>query len=179
MHFKLSAGLSALALCTATPAHANEKDWDRAGTIARNTLVVVALGLPAVKEDWNGVLQAGGSIGATMAVTYGLKETFPSLRPDGSDNKSFPSGHTSVSFAAAATLQNRHGWQVGLPAHIVAAFVGVSRVKADKHRWEDILVGAAVGEAAGLLITSRRSSNVQVFPWAERKGGGVMVAARF
>src|SRR3546814_3471276 len=47
----------------------------------------------------------------------GLKEVFPSRRPDGSDDKSFPSGHTSTSFAAAATLHNRYGWEAGLPAY--------------------------------------------------------------
>ena len=118
------------------------------------------------------MLVAGG-------VTYGLKETFPERRPDGNDNKSFPSGHTSVSFAAAASLEKRYGWQVGLPALAVASFVGIARVKAHKHYWYDAVVGATLGTASGLLITSRRSDRVQIVPWADSKGGGVEVALRF
>jgi membrane-associated phospholipid phosphatase len=165
--------------CAPLPALASDKGWDDAGTIARDALVVAAIGVPTVQGDWQGTLQAGGSIAAASLVTYGLKEAFPELRPDGSDRKSFPSGHTSVSFASAATLQNRYGWQVGLPAHLVAAFVGVARVKADKHHWYDVAAGAAIGEISGLLITNRRDDRVQVFPWAERNGGGVALAMQF
>ena len=35
------------------------------------------------------------------AVTYGLKYSVEERRPDGSGDDSFPSGHTSISFAAA------------------------------------------------------------------------------
>ncbi|HNR78204.1 MAG TPA: phosphatase PAP2 family protein, partial [Parvularculaceae bacterium] len=105
--------------------------------------------------------------------------TFPRMRPDGSDDRSFPSGHTSVSFAAAATLTNRYGWKVGLPAHALAAFVGASRVKARKHHVSDVLVGAAIGELSGFLITSKLNDNVAIIPWADAEGGGVLVTGRF
>ena len=161
------------------PALADEKDWDKASDIARNALVAAALGAPLVQGDGDGALQAAGSIAAASLITTGLKETFPERRPDGSDRKSFPSGHTSVAFASAATLHNRHGWQAGIPAQLAAAFVGFARVKADKHHWYDVVVGAAIGEATGFLITSRRNAQVQVVPWGDSKGGGVTVAARF
>lgn len=113
-----------------------------------------------------------GSIGVATGVSYGLKEAFPERRPDGSDKKSFPSGHTSMSFAAAATIQNRYGWKAGLPAQLVAAFVGLSRVEAHKHHVHDVLVGAAIGEASGFLITRKANDRVQVFPWGGTQGGG-------
>lgn len=169
----------ATSLSSAAPAHASEKGWNDAGSIARDALVVAAFGVPAVQGDWDGVLQAGGSIGVAAGATYGLKEAFPERRPDGSDNKSFPSGHTSMSFAAAATLQNRYGWKVGVPAQLVAAFVGLSRVEARKHHVHDVLVGAAIGEASGFLITRRANDRIQVFPWGDTKGGGVAVTMRF
>ena len=165
--------------CMAVPAQAGEKSWDDASTIGRDVLVVAAIGVPVLRQDWNGALQAGGSVAASSLLTYGLKEAFPELRPDGTDRKSFPSGHTSVSFAAAATLQNRYGWEVGLPAHLVAVFVGLARVKADKHYWYDVAAGAAIGELTGLLITRRRNDRVQMFPWAESKGGGVALGMKF
>src|SRR3546814_13304154 len=97
-----------------------------------------------------------------MLVTQGLKEVFPSRRPDGSDDKSFPSGHTSTSFAAAATLHNRYGWEAGLPAYVVASFVGLSRVEAKRHRVGDVLVGAVIGTVTGTLNTNQRSEDGRV-----------------
>jgi len=161
------------------PAIASDKSWDHASTVVRDILVAVSLGAPVVQGDWNGALQSAGSMGAAKLITVGLKESFPEMRPDGSNDKSFPSGHTSISFAAAASLQNRYGWKVGIPAQLAAAFVGVARVKADKHHWYDVLAGAAIGEATGFLITNRRNDQVQVFPWGGSKGGGVTIAMRF
>lgn len=176
LSFAVALGIAALP----QPAYArDEQAWDDAGTVARNGLVVAALAVPAIQGDWKGDLQAAASMGAASLLTTGLKEAFPSWRPDRSDRKSFPSGHTSVSFAAAATLHNRYGWKVGLPAQLVAGFVGVSRVQARKHHWYDVAVGAAIGETAGFLITSKRSGKVQVFPWGDSKGAGFTIATRF
>ena len=161
------------------PAFASRGGWDDASTVVRDVLVVGALGVPLVERDGRGLLEAGGSMGAAGLETAALKQIFPETRPDGSDDKSFPSGHSSVAFAAAATLENRYGWHVGLPAHVAAAFVAVARVEARKHHWYDALAGAALGEANGLLITGKRDARVKVFPWAERDGGGVVLAARF
>ncbi len=167
------------ALGFSAPAAASEKGWDDAGTIAKNALVVAAFAVPAVQEDWDGALQAGGSIGGTILVTQGLKEIFPSRRPDGSDDRSFPSGHTSTSFAAAATLHNRYGWEAGLPAYVVASFVGLSRVEARKHRVGDVLVGAAIGTATGHLITRKANARVQIVPWGDTKSAGIDMTLRF
>ncbi len=67
----------------------------------------------------------------------------------------------------------------GLPAQLIAAFVGAARVKADKHHWYDVAVGAAIGEASGFLITSRRDSSVRIFPWGDTKGAGLAFGMRF
>jgi membrane-associated phospholipid phosphatase len=176
---RCSAIATLFALGFSAPAAASEKGWDDAGTIAKNALVVAAFAVPAVQEDWDGALQAGGSIGGTILVTQGLKEIFPSRRPDGSDDRSFPSGHTSTSFAAAATLHNRYGWEAGLPAYVVASFVGLSRVEARKHRVGDVLVGAAIGTATGHLITRKANARVQIVPWGDTKSAGIDMTLRF
>jgi membrane-associated phospholipid phosphatase len=167
------------ALLLATPAEASDKGWATASDIGRGALVATALGLPSVQGDWEGTKQAAFSLGATFAVTSGLKLVVEEERPDHSDDKGFPSGHTSSSFAAAATLHKRHGWEVGVPAHIVATFVGVARVKADKHFVHDVIAGAAIGEAAGWLLTSRKNDKIQWLPWGNSHGGGIAVAMRF
>lgn len=166
---------AALSACS-SPAQA---DWDKASDIARAGLVVAALGVPAVQGDWEGEKQALFSIGGAFVVTQGLKLVIDEERPDKSGNDSFPSGHASTSFAAAATLHRRYGWEVGLPAHVVATFVAAARVKADKHFVQDVIVGAAIGEASGWLFTRPVNENVQWMPWGDTKGGGVAVAARF
>ena len=162
-----------------SPAQASEKGWEDASDIGRNALVIAAFVIPAAQEDWDGDLEAFGSIAAATIVTQGLKEIFPETRPDGSNRRSFPSGHTSMSFAAAATLHNRYGWKVGVPAQLTAAFVGIARKKAGKHFWHDVLVGAAIGEASGFLITRKRNDRIVIIPFGDTKGGGIVALVRF
>ncbi len=181
---KISVGQIMLAVSlAAAPIAAQAKDekaWGTASDVGVAALSIAALGVPIAKGDKQGAFQAVGSIGASALVTTGLKEAFPELRPDGSDRKSFPSGHTSTAFAAAATLFNRQGAGVGIPAMLVASFVGVARVQADKHHWYDVVVGAGIGTASGFLITNRRSERqALILPWGDSKSAGVSVAMRF
>jgi membrane-associated phospholipid phosphatase len=171
--------IAATAFSLGAPASASEKDWDNASDVARNALVAAAFVVPVAENDAKGIKQAAFALGATQLVTSGLKGVIHEQRPDHSDDNSFPSGHTSISFASAATLEKRYGWQVGIPAHVVAAFVGLARVEARKHYIHDVLVGAAIGETAGWLVTSKRDSKVQWLPWGDAHGGGASVAMRF
>lgn len=66
------------------------------------------------------------------------------------DDFSFPSGHTSFSFACAtAIFQYYKGW--GALALVIAALIGVSRLYLFVHWPTDVMVGAIVGIIAGLL----------------------------
>ena len=156
-----------------------EKTWDTASSIGAYSLTALAIGLPLAKGDKNGALQAAGSASAAELTAFGLKQAFPELRPDGSDRKSFPSGHTSLAFASASSLFNRQGAKIGIPAMLVATFVGVARVKADKHHWYDVVVGAGIGSAAGFLITNKPDRKIALVPWGDTKGGGLSFATRF
>lgn len=158
---------------------AGEHGWEAASNVGRNLLVAASLGVPAVQGDWRGDLQAAESLLAAGGTTYVLKEVTHERRPDGSDTRSFPSGHTSVSFAAAATLEKRYGWRAGLPALAVASFVGLARVEADKHYVHDVLAGAAIGTVSGFLLTSRYNDRVRLTPWFAHHGGGMDVSLRF
>jgi len=64
---------------------------------------------------------------------------------------SFPSGHTSAAFATATVMQRKWGWKAGVPAYLVATFVGVTRLES-VHYLSDVTFGAAVGVASGLAI---------------------------
>ena len=178
----LRRGAPALALCSALfagPALAAHQGWKTTADAGEIGLVGAALGLTAANRDWQGAKELGLDLGATAALTAGMKSAFPERRPDRSDNKSFPSGHTSISFAAAGYLQKRYGWQWGLPATVAAGLVGLARVESKDHHWYDVAVGAALGEAVAYVFTTPHDSNVMFLPWADTHGAGLSLAARF
>ena len=179
MNSRLIIAVAATSVVAAQPAYASNKTWDDASTVVAGTLVVAALGMPLVKDDTKGLEQAALSVAIGTGTAYGLKSVIHENRPDGSGNDSFPSAHTSMSFAAAATLQQRYGWDVGIPAAVAATFVGFARVKADRHHWYDVLAGAALGTASAVLLTSPYERRVAVVPYGDTKGGGVSVAMVF
>lgn len=98
------------------------------------------------------------AFGVNAVVTYSLKHAIHEKRPDGTDNHSFPSGHTSVAFCGATTLMHEYRkvspW-IGVAGYAVATGVAVDRVRRNRHHWEDVVAGAAIGVAsaeAGYLI---------------------------
>ena len=89
----------------------------------------------------------------SQTLVQGLKFTTGRSRPDGSNAQSFPSGHTASAAATASVLQRHFGWKAGVPAYGFAAYVAASRMSADKHHLSDVLMGAAIGVAAGRTVT--------------------------
>lgn len=99
-------------------------------------------------------LKQGAFAGATsLGVTYLLKFAVGKERPDGGNNLSFPSAHTAVTFTGAAFLQRRYGWQWGVPAYLLAGYVGWSRTYANKHDWWDVVAGAVIGAGSAYIFT--------------------------
>ena len=86
-------------------------------------------------------------------VTFALKVSVGRERPDGSSNTSFPSGHTSASFATASVLQRRYGWRAGVPAYAFAGYVAGSRLNEGRHYLSDVIFGATIGIASGRTVT--------------------------
>lgn len=118
-------------------------------------LVTPVAGLATVlaTQDWQGLKQGVFTGVTTLGVTYALKYIVKKERPDRSDRHSFPSMHTSVSFAGAAFIQRRYGWKWGVPAYLVSTYVGWSRVYGKKHDWWDVAVGAAIGAGSAYIFT--------------------------
>lgn len=91
----------------------------------------------------------------TLQLTTFLKYTVQRTRPNGDNDLSFPSGHTSGSFVGASYLHHRYGLQWGLPFYAIGAVIGYQRVNVKDHYWSDVLAGAALGYLAGALFTVR------------------------
>jgi undecaprenyl-diphosphatase len=64
---------------------------------------------------------------------------------------SFPSGHTSSSFAAATALTSLKKKSVYIPAFILAALIAFSRIYLHVHYCTDVLFGMAAGIAYGII----------------------------
>ena len=92
---------------------------------------------------------------ASMGVAYvgktALKAMIKEERPDHTDNKSFPSGHAAMAFAAARSIDKEFRkdciW-IPIAGYAAATAVGIQRVASDRHHWYDVLAGAAVGVGA-------------------------------
>jgi len=86
---------------------------------------------------------------------------------------SFPSGHTSASFSTATVIQRRFGWRAGLPAYLLASYVGLSRLH-HNHYLSDVAFGAGLGIAAGLAV-NQPSRRAAISPILEPGVAGVMI----
>jgi membrane-associated phospholipid phosphatase len=108
-----------------------------------------------------------------QTLTASIKLSVRRTRPDGT-SYSFPSGHTTVSFATATVLQRRFGWKVGVPAYAVGSYIAASRVQDKRHFLSDVTFGAALGIVAGHTVTIGRGSHRFAIAPAPVPGGAAI-----
>lgn len=89
------------------------------------------------------------SVQTTALITSILKDITHRERPNRKSYKSFPSGHTSGSFALAACLNEIYGKKVGYLAYFMAGFVASSRINDNKHYLSDVIAAAILGTIIG------------------------------
>ena len=88
------------------------------------------------------------SYALSTATTWGLKHSIHECRPDGSDHRSFPSGHATVACAGAHILYKEYGkksFWYGVAGYGVATAICADRVFRNRHYWQDVCAGAAIG----------------------------------
>jgi membrane-associated phospholipid phosphatase len=129
----------------------------------------ILTGLIASDDD---ITRAGGRITGSLLtaaasnsiIKYVVGRTRPnhSTNPDPdefepfSGNVSFPSGHTAMAFALAASVSNEVRFlpaQIGL--YSAATLTGWSRINDNKHWLSDVLGGAAVGITSAMIMDGK------------------------
>src|SRR5262245_37931222 len=111
----------------------------------------------------------------TTAIKYAVQRP----RPDGSNNLSFPSGHTSSAFAMATVANAHFGPKVGIPSFLAASLIGASRVQSNKHNLSDVVAGATLGYIVGRTVVRengepvRGKAHFSLVPSTDAQGTGV------
>jgi hypothetical protein len=94
------------------------------------------------------------SVGVAYVGKTALKAMIKEERPDHSDNKSFPSGHAAMAFAAARSIDKEFRkdciW-IPIAGYAAATAVGIERIASDRHHWYDVVAGAGIGFGAAEL----------------------------
>ena len=122
--------------------------WDKFGE--KRSVAVNATGY-----NWpRFIVNTSASVAMSFGVKTALKAIIKEERPDHSDNKSFPSGHSSMAFAAARSIDKEFRknciW-IPIAGYAAATAVGIERVANDRHHWYDVVAGAGIGIGAAEL----------------------------
>ena len=96
-----------------------------------------------------------------LASTFAVKYLSHETRPNGSDNLSFPSGHTAQAFLAASIVhtefRDKSQWY-GIGAYTIATSVAALRMINNRHWQSDVVAGAGFGIlSAHLAYLSHRN----------------------
>ena len=148
-------------------------------TLLSSATAVYAVG--RIKDEPK-VSHVGMDLIRALAISEGLTQTLKYTtrreRPDHSSRNSFPSGHAADTFAFATALERHLGWRFAVPAYVLASYVGVSRLPANRHWFSDAVFGAAVGVIAGRTVTGRESVKYPVTVASVPGGVAVMFVRR-
>ncbi len=117
--------------------------------LGMNIPVVSAQEHDTTAHDWPRFI---ANTGASVVVAYGVKTALKAVikeeRPDHSDNKSFPSGHASMAFAAARSIDKefrKDNIWIPIAGYVAATAIGIERIASDRHHWYDVVAGAGIG----------------------------------
>ena len=151
-------------------------DISDAGDVIQILLPAGGLAYSLWIDDTDGAWMLTKSVATSTVITHGLKAGFGRLRPDGSSQNSFPSGHTQAAFSGASYIYLRYGSEYGIPAYGAAAFVGASRMWANRHFLDDVMAGASIATLSSLYWVQPHSSRLAVLPVSDGDAVGVQLS---
>lgn len=110
--------------------------------------IMKAVGEPT-RSDWGQMTTSHAISGVIMIGSVSLlKDNIDAIRPDGSDHRSFPSGHSAWAFMGASIVARELGWRspwYTFGAYSVATGVAMQRVMSRRHLPADVVAGAGIG----------------------------------
>lgn len=160
-----------LILLSAVTCHSRSLSSDNTRASSQtDSTAVTELARPAVvrRSIAEGAIQVGLSVAVNAVATELLKHKVHRMRPDGTEDNSFPSRHTSWAFTLSTIASNElygHSpwWPAGFQA--AASAVGIQRVLSKRHYPSDVAAGAftgvlstEIGYTIGRLIMGDRRS---------------------
>ncbi len=146
-------------------------------------------------EAETAALVTGKAIIISGAYAVVIKQIFQRKRPynanppdpgywggpfNGFQYSSFPSGHTTLAFSAAAAISTFYKdklW-IGITSYSLATMVGISRIYDDEHWASDVVAGAVLGYAIGKLVVNKQTkqSHFSFSPYSNGWATGVSVS---
>ncbi|NIA70930.1 phosphatase PAP2 family protein [Pelagibius litoralis] len=165
-------------------------DWLRFGSYG--LYAAAGLAAPAPADAWlatkaQGFAVGGGALLATRGATEGLKAAIGRDRPLDQDDDSLPSGHASMTAAAARLARDtltyydlprpaRLGGDVALAGLVLTT--SWARVEAGEHHPTDVLAGIALGNFLAVFATEAflaPASDGRLALGVDTQGDGMML----
>jgi len=126
-------------------------DYTRYAPVA-TLFIANVVGVKAKNHWFDQTKNLAVSMILTDVFTRALKNSIYKIRPDGSNEHAFPSGHTSISFSSGSAVYEEYkdtNAYLAYSGYGFAAVTGGLRLFNNKHYISDILAGAGVG----ILVT--------------------------
>ena len=104
------------------------------------------------QKSWERTGAVAGAYVANTGLNYLVKRLVRRERPNGLNDHSFYSGHTSTAFVGAGAVCLQEQKAACYSALGLAAAIGYLRIAANWHWFSDVAVGAGVGYGMGRLV---------------------------
>lgn len=91
------------------------------------------------------LLEAAAAHAVLGVASLSSKILFDTLRPNGVNRQSFPSGHTDFAFTGAELVRLEYGWGWGSAAYGIATTIACMRIYRNWHWFSDVVAGAGLG----------------------------------
>ena len=142
------------------------------GNWTRQVPWLAGLTMTLAGKDYKGLEQMSLAAGSALFTTWGLKRIAGKERPNASSDTSYTSGHATAGFLGASFVYRRYGPKWGVPAWVLAAYTGATRVYAQRHYVDDVLSSLSVSLVSNWLFTTPISERVAINPTLAQNGFG-------